>query len=71
MKHENLDKLSILIAVVAVAAAVGLMSLTGKIEEKNVVEVSAPADTIVTAPVTDTLDIILATDSLATGSQLQ
>lgn len=32
MKHENLDRLSILVAVAAVAAAIGVMSLTGRLE---------------------------------------
>ena len=74
MKSENLDKLSILVAVAAVAVAVGIMTLTSRMEtplSAEPVEVTeVPADTIsvqtdslgrpeVVEEVADTLSFIL------------
>lgn len=74
MKSENLDKLSILVAVAAVGVAVGIMTLTSRMEtplSAEPVEVTeAPADTIsvqtdslgrteVVEEVADTLSFIL------------
>ena len=74
MKSENLDKLSILVAVAAVAVAVGIMTLTSRMEtplSAESVEVTAvPVDTIsvqtdslgrteVVEEVADTLSFIL------------
>lgn len=74
MKSENLDKLSILVAVAAVAVAVGIMTLTSRMEtplSAETVEVTdVPVDTIsvqtdslgrteVVEEVADTLSFIL------------
>ena len=74
MKSENLDKLSILVAVAAVAVAVGIMTLTSRMEtplSAESLEVTAvPVDTIsvqtdslgrteVVEEVADTLSFIL------------
>lgn len=74
MKSENLDKLSILVAVAAVGVAVGIMTLTSRMEtplSAEPVEVTeVPADTIsvqtdslgrteVVEEVADTLSFIL------------
>ena len=74
MKSENLDKLSILVAVAAVGVAVGIMTLTSRMEtplSAEPVEVTeVPADTIsvqtdslgrteVVEDVADTLSFIL------------
>lgn len=70
MTPKNLDKFSILIAIIAVAVTVSIMSLTGKMErgEGDTVPavdtvvvvpadtVSAPGDSIPQRPVADTLD---------------
>lgn len=70
MTPKNLDKFSILIAIIAVAVTVSIMSLTGKMERgeddtlpvaDTVVvapadTVSAPGDSISLRPVADTLD---------------
>lgn len=74
MKSENLDKLSILVAVAAVAVAVGIMTLTSRMETPLSVEslevTDVPVDTIsvqtdslgrteVVEEVADTLPFIL------------
>lgn len=74
MKSENLDKLSILVAVAAVAVAVGIMTLTSRMETplsaESVEMIEVPADTIsvqtdslgrteVVEEVADTLSFIL------------
>lgn len=74
MKSENLDKLSILVAVAAVAVAVGIMTLTSRMETPLSVEslevTDVPVDTIsvqtdslgrteVVEDVSDTLSFIL------------
>lgn len=74
MKSENLDKLSILVAVAAVAVAVGIMTLTSRMETPLSVEslevTDVPVDTIsvqtdslgrteVIEDVADTLSFIL------------
>lgn len=74
MKSENLDKLSILVAVAAVAVAVGIMTLTSRMETplsaESVEVTDVPADTIsvqtdslgrteVVEEVADTLSFIL------------
>lgn len=74
MKSENLDKLSILVAVAAVAVAVGIMTLTSRMETPLSVEsvevIDVPVDTIsvqtdslgrteVVEDVADTLSFIL------------
>lgn len=74
MKSENLDKLSILVAVAAVAVAVGIMTLTSRMETPLSVEsvevTDVPVDTIsvqtdslgrteVVEDVADTLSFIL------------
>ena len=74
MKSENLDKLSILVAVAAVAVAVGIMTLTSRMETPLSVEslevTDVPVDTIsmqtdslgrteVVEEVADTLSFIL------------
>ena len=74
MKSENLDKLSILVAVAAVAVAVGIMTLTSRMETPLTVEslevTDVPVDTIsvqtdslgrteVVEDVADTLSFIL------------
>ena len=74
MKSENLDKLSILVAVAAVAVAVGIMTLTSRMEtplSADSLEVTdVPVDTIsvqtdslgrteVVEEVADTLSFIL------------
>lgn len=74
MKSENLDKLSILVAVAAVAVAVGIMTLTSRMETPLSVEseevIDVPVDTIsmqtdslgrteVVEEVADTLSFIL------------
>lgn len=74
MKSENLDKLSILVAVAAVAVAVGIMTLTSRMETPLSVEslevTDVPIDTIsvqtdslgrteVVEDVADTLSFIL------------
>lgn len=70
MTQKNLDKFSILIAVVAVALTISLMSLTGKVghDMDGAVQevdtavmvpadtVSAPVDSLGQRPVADTLD---------------
>lgn len=70
MTQKNLDKFSILIAIVAVAVTISIMSLTGKMERgaesaapaaDTVVVVpadtaSVPADSLVQCHVADTLD---------------
>ena len=57
MKSENLDKLSILVAVAAVAVAVGIMTLTSRMETP----VSAESLEVTDVPV-DTISV--QTDSL-------
>lgn len=74
MKSENLDKLSILVAVAAVAVAVGIMTLTSRMETSLSAEpvevIDVPVDTIsvqtdslgrtkVVEEVADTLSFIL------------
>lgn len=74
MKSENLDKLSILVAVAAVAVAVGIMTLTSRMETPLSAEslevTDVPVDTIsvqtdslgrteVIEEVADTLSFIL------------
>ena len=74
MKSENLDKLSILVAIEAVAVAVGIMTLTSRMETPLSVEslevTDVPVDTIsvqtdslgrteVVEEVADTLSFIL------------
>ena len=74
MKSENLDKLSILVAVAAVAVAVGIMPLTSRMETPLTAEslevTDVPVDTIsvqtdslgrteVVEDVADTLSFIL------------
>ncbi|MDY2974060.1 MAG: hypothetical protein SOR84_08330 [Candidatus Cryptobacteroides sp.] len=74
MKSENLDKLSILVAVAAVAVAVGIMTLTSRMETPLSAEslevTDVPVDTIsvqtdslgrteVVEEVPDTLSFIL------------
>lgn len=74
MKSENLDKLSIIVAVAAVAVAVGIMTLTSRMETPLSVEslevTDVPVDTIsmqtdslgrteVVEEVADTLSFIL------------
>lgn len=74
MKSENLDKLSILVAVAAVAVAVGIMTLTSRMETPLSAEslevTDVPVDTIsvqtdslgrteVIEDVADTLSFIL------------
>lgn len=74
MKSENLDKLSILVAVAAVAVAVGIMTLTSRMETPLSVEsvevTDVPVDTMsvqtdslgrteVVEEVADTLSFIL------------
>ena len=74
MKSENLDKLSILVAVAAVAVAVGIMTLTSRMETTLSAEpvevIDVPVDTIsvqtdslgrteVVEEVADTLSFIL------------
>ena len=74
MKSENLDKLSILVAVAAVAVAVGIMTLTSRMETPLSAEslevTDVPVDTIsvqtnslgrteVVEDVADTLSFIL------------
>lgn len=74
MKSENLDKLSILVAVAAVAIAVGIMTLTSRMETPLSAEslevTDVPVDTIsvqtdslgrteVVEEVADTLSFIL------------
>lgn len=74
MKSENLDKLSILVAVAAVAVAVGIMTLTSRMETPLSAEpvevIDVPVDTIsvqtdslgrkeVVEEVADTLSFIL------------
>lgn len=74
MKSENLDKLSILVAVAAVAVAVGIMTLTSRMETplsaESVEVTDVPVDTIsvqtdslgrteVVEDVSDTLSFIL------------
>lgn len=74
MKSENLDKLSILVAVAAVAVAVGIMTLTSRMETPLSAEslevTDIPVDTIsvqtdslgrteVVEEVADTLSFIL------------
>ena len=74
MKSENLDKLSILVAVAAVAVAVGIMTLTSRMETPLSAEslevTDVPLDTIsvqtdslgrteVVEDVADTLSFIL------------
>lgn len=74
MKSENLDKLSILVAVAAVAVAVGIMTLTSRMETplsaESVEVIDVPVDTIsmqtdslgrteVVEEVADTLSFIL------------
>ena len=74
MKSENLDKLSILVAVAAVAVAVGIMTLTSRMETplsaESVEVTDVPVDTIsvqtdslgrteVVEEVPDTLSFIL------------
>ena len=74
MKSENLDKLSILVAVAAVAVAVGIMTLTSRMETPLSAEslevTDVPVDTIsvqtdslgrteVVEEVADTLSLIL------------
>lgn len=74
MKSENLDKLSILVAVAAVAVVVGIMTLTSRMETPLSVEslevTDVPVDTIsvqtdslgrteVVEEVADTLSFIL------------
>ena len=74
MKSENLDKLSILVAVAAVAVAVGIMTLTSRMETplsaESVEVTDVPVDTIsvqtdslghteVVEDVADTLSFIL------------
>ena len=74
MKSENLDKLSILVAVAAVAVAVGIMTLTSRMETPLSAEslevTEVPVDTIsvqtdslgrteVVEDVADTLSFIL------------
>mgnify|MGYP000668773060 FL=1 len=74
MKSENLDKLSILVAVAAVAVAVGIMTLTSRMETplsaESVEVTDVPVDTIsvqtdslgrteVVEEVADTLSFIL------------
>ena len=74
MKSENLDKLSILVAVAAVAVAVGIMTLTSRMETPLSAEslevTDIPVDTIsvqtdslgrteVVEDVADTLSFIL------------
>lgn len=74
MKSENLDKLSILVAVAAVAVAVGIMTLTSRMETPLSAEslevTDVPVDTIsvqtdslgrteVVEDVSDTLSFIL------------
>lgn len=74
MKSENLDKLSILVAVAAVAVAVGIMTLTSRMETPLSAEslevTDVPVDTIsmqtdslgrteVVEEVADTLSFIL------------
>lgn len=74
MKSENLDKLSILVAVAAVAVVVGIMTLTSRMETPLSVEslevTDVPVDTIsvqtdslgrteVVEDVADTLSFIL------------
>ena len=70
MTQKNLDKFSILIAVVAVALTISIMSLTGKAghDMGDAVQaadtavtvpadtVLAPADSLMQRPVADTLD---------------
>ena len=74
MKSENLDKLSILVAVAAVAVAVGIMTLTSRMEtplsDESLEVTDVPVDTIsvqtdslgrteVVEEVADTLSFIL------------
>ena len=74
MKSENLDKLSILVAVAAVGVAVGIMTLTSRMETPLSAEpvevIDVPVDTIsvqtdslgrteVVEEVADTLSFIL------------
>lgn len=74
MKSENLDKLSILVAVAAVAVVVGIMTLTSRMETplsaESVEVTDVPVDTIsvqtdslgrteVVEEVADTLSFIL------------
>lgn len=61
MDQKNLDKLSILVAVVAVVLTVSIMSLTGRVESEKTE--TAPADTL-TVPQPDTV-ISSVSDSLA------
>lgn len=61
MNQKNLDKLSILVAVVAVVLTVSIMSLTGRVESEKTE--TAPADTL-TVPQPDTV-VSSVSDSLA------
>lgn len=61
MNQKNLDKLSILVAVVAVVLTVSIMSLTGRVESEKAETV--PADTL-TVPQPDTV-VSSVSDSLA------
>lgn len=61
MNQKNLDKLSILVAVVAVVLTVSIMSLTGRVESEKAE--TAPADTL-TVPQPDTV-VSSVSDSLA------
>lgn len=70
MTQKNLDKFSILVAVIAVAVTISIMSLTGRLERGDGTEApvqdttltapadtfAVPADTLAPVPVADTLD---------------
>lgn len=62
MTTKNLDKFSVLIAVIAVALTISIMSLTSQIEKGDEQPVQEPvpvqADTLATeAPATDSLEV--------------
>ena len=70
MTQKNLDKFSVLIAVVVTALTVSLMSLTGRLEHADT-EVAPAADTVLSVPsdttilvTADTLAIVEKADSL-------
>lgn len=62
MTTKNLDKFSVLIAVIAVALTISIMSLTSQIEKEDEQPVQEPvpvqADTLATeAPAADSLEV--------------
>lgn len=68
MTTKNLDKFSVLIAVIAVALTISIMSLTSQIEKGDEQPVQEPvpvqADTLATeAPAADSLEVLPAEEN--------